>query len=161
MAIGEVDLNNYARASDHFARQRNNNSTDCSFIEKHCSTAEKVFRNELPNGVEVVCEIKHRQKRSFSQDEISEMIMDYTENRLTTKEISSKFACSRQTISNVLRRNGVTVSKVLLSNDQADEAVRIYESGFTLVQVGVKLGVSRDTIQRALIRHGVQIRSQY
>lgn len=38
------------------------------------------------------------------------------------------------------------------------EAVRLYEGGLTLVEVGLKFGVSQQAVRRAMAAEGVEIR---
>ena len=50
--------------------------------------------------------------------------------------------------------------KRVLTAEQAAEAVVLYQSGHSLMTVGMRLGVDAKTISRELARAGVQLRAR-
>jgi hypothetical protein len=61
-------------------------------------------------------------------------------------------------VSAVLERHGVARRYRILTPQDIDAAVRLYESGLSLVAVGERLGVNASTILNALRTTGVQVR---
>jgi IS30 family transposase len=48
-----------------------------------------------------------------------------------------------------------------LTEEQIAEAVRLYESGLSLAEVGAKVGVDHGTVRRQLLRHSVTMRDTH
>jgi len=72
--------------------------------------------------------------------------------------LADRFGVARQTVSAVLERHGVARRYRILTPQDIDAAVRLYESGLSLVAVGERLGVNASTILNALRTTGVQVR---
>jgi DNA-directed RNA polymerase specialized sigma24 family protein len=45
-----------------------------------------------------------------------------------------------------------------LSPEQIDEAVRLYEAGWSLARIGDRMGVNDMTVRQRLLERGVQMR---
>ena len=124
-------------------------------------TSEKVFSNELPDGATIVKKIKQQQKRSFSNAETAQMMIDYVDNQLSVYQLADTYHCHRNTISGVLKRNGVKVTKNRMNDKVVEKAKRLYASGLTLKVVRQQLGICESTIRRSLMRVGVEIREPH
>jgi hypothetical protein len=106
--------------------------------------AKKVYINELPDGARAVTAIAKEQKLGFSEQEVESVIKGYTEQRLTIYQLAEKYGCHRNTIGRLLKTNKVKVTIVRMTDDQVSEAVTLYESGWTLIQIAKHLGFGKD-----------------
>lgn len=57
-----------------------------------------------------------------------------------------------------VKANGVAMRLAKTTTDQANEAVRLYQSGLSIVKVGDRLGLSARTIFSILDERGVETR---
>ncbi|POM22789.1 Sigma-70, region 4 [Actinomadura rubteroloni] len=73
-------------------------------------------------------------------------------------ELGERFGIDRQTASKILQRAGVAIRRHGLSPEQVDEAVRLYEKGWSLARIGERFDVSDMTVQRRLKERGMQMR---
>jgi len=73
------------------------------------------------------------------------------------KKLAAEFGIHRDTVHNVLKREGVLQSPGVRPDD-LPEAIRLYEEGWSLARLAVKLDVSPSTVNRALRKAGVPIR---
>lgn len=71
------------------------------------SSDEKSYRNIDEFGEIAVRKITHIQKR-FTLEEIVSLVEKYLAGK-STRELGKEFGCNRNTVSNVLKRNGVKV----------------------------------------------------
>lgn len=78
----------------------------------------------------------------------------------TLNELGEQFGIVRQTVAKVLKRHGVAMRQHGLASDQINEAVRLYETGWSLAKVGEHLGVDDMTVHRLLTERGVTMRSR-
>jgi hypothetical protein len=60
---------------------------------------------------------------------------------VTTYELGDRFGIDRRTVSAILHRHSVDMRRRGLSPNQADDAIRLYESGWSLARIGEHLGV--------------------
>jgi hypothetical protein len=74
------------------------------------------------------------------------------------KELASEFGIHRTTVSSHLNEHGVPIRRGGLDQQQATEAVRLYEQGWSSGRLSERFGVSADTILTVLRRAGVSIR---
>lgn len=79
----------------------------------------------------------------------------------TTYQLAKKFKIDRRTVSNILKRQGVTVRGQRLSEADVDKAERLYLQGLSLARVGERLGVSDDTVRYRLVKRGVRMRGPH
>lgn len=68
----------------------------------------------------------------------------------------------RTTIMRLPEREEVRARRKIrkLTDDQVREAAPLYESGMSLVQVAVQLGVGSSAVRRELVKAGVGLRSR-
>jgi len=153
VALSNADANNLTRVSNY---RQNKKSKSPDTLPR--STSERVFDNELPNGAKTVTAIRQQQKHHFTESETEQLIIDYTENRLTVYQLADKYKCGRDTISKVLKRNDVTVTRSRMDNTMTEQATRLYASGLSLKGVGEHMGICESTIRKTLIKGGVVMR---
>ena len=105
--------------------------------------------------------LKQQHKHKLSNNEVAEMIRLYKSGK-TVYELADKYGCHRVTVSNILKRNGVTVSvekSIKLFNPV--EAADLYMAGMKSKDIGIRLGVSEQTIRKCLKKQGIKIRTRW
>jgi DNA-binding transcriptional regulator LsrR (DeoR family) len=120
-----------------------------------------MFVNESPDGASLVTEIKRNQKHSFTDDEIAQMVIDYTDHHLKVYQLADKYGCYRTTISKVLKKNGVSVTRNRMDEATIVKAEQLYTDGLTLKQVGQELSICESVIRKTLLRAGVEMREPH
>lgn len=101
-----------------------------------------------PNSI--VKSITQQQKRDFSEKEISEIVDKYKSGISATK-LAVEYGCHKRTVSDLLKRNGVTVCKRKDANlFTYEDLVCLKDEGFTARQIADKYGVADCTIRRYL-----------
>ena len=98
-----------------------------------------------------------RQTRLKAPD-VDRLIEAYRGGALV-KDLASEFSLHRTPVTLVLRRAGVDLRPVGLSDKQVVRAGQLYASGWTLAKLGVKYDVDDMTIWRSLKKIGVVMRS--
>lgn len=73
-------------------------------------------------------------------------------------ELGRRFNIHRTTVSGILHRHGVTMRGTGLTPEQIDEAVKLYEDGWSLARIGKHLGVNDMTVRSRLLERGVKLR---
>ncbi|MDT0307556.1 hypothetical protein RM780_11350 [Streptomyces sp. DSM 44917] len=79
----------------------------------------------------------------------------------TVYELGREFGVSRQTVSTILHRHGIEMRMGRLAAEAIDEAVRLYESGWSLARIGDRLGASVGTVRNRLLERGVTMRDSH
>jgi len=107
-----------------------------------------------------VTQIRQPQKR-LNKAEITQAIAEYQDG-MTTYQLAEKYGCDRQTISNVLKRHDVNVSKCKAANKiDSKEVIAMYTGMHTSEQIAKHCGVSPSVILKCLRSNGVHIRSRW
>ena len=78
--------------------------------------------------------------RQLDADQVHALIQGYTTGA-TTHELGDKLGIDRRTVSAILRRHSVDMRRRGLSPDQVDDAIRLYNSGWSLARIGGHLSV--------------------
>jgi len=91
---------------------------------------------------------------------VERLIADYRAGA-TVYTLGGQFGIDRRTVGAILKRHGVQTRWQRLSPAQIDEAVELYESGWSLAQVGERLGVTATTVQLRLRERGLKIRDNH
>ena len=76
-------------------------------------------------------------------------------------QLATEFDISRHTVSERLKKLGVTIRGQSPGDELVDSMVFLYESGLSLEAVGNHLGSSPGTVRRYLITRGVQMRDSH
>jgi transposase-like protein len=117
-----------------------------------------VYANELPdNAVTVNGTVRHP-KRNFTEAEIQSLVTNYRDNGLTVYQLADKYGCHRNTISKVLRQNGVEVTIRKLNEERLKQAIELYGAGWSLREIGRELDVTKSTVRVALVKAEVEMR---
>lgn len=74
--------------------------------------------------------------------------------------LAKQHGVKRQSIAALLQREGVSIRpRKVISPEQINQAIELYEAGNSSVTIGSRLGYDGATIWRALKKHGVQMRN--
>lgn len=76
----------------------------------------------------------------------------------TSTALACEYKVAKSTILGILRANAVVVRCQSLTPDQVSEAVRLYESGFSLSQAAKQMRVNQETMRVTILRVGVVLR---
>jgi len=110
---------------------------------------------ERSDGRVVVTKIRRPQKY-LDRDEIDHLIAEYRAGS-TIYELAERFGCHRQTVSRHLKAHGVQMRLRPLTEEQIQEAVRLYESGLSLQGIGDQIGACKSTVRSKLVKRGTKL----
>jgi hypothetical protein len=79
-----------------------------------------------------------RRARQLRADQVEQLIANYRSGA-TVYELGDRFGIERRTVSNILHRHGVQMRRRGLSPDQIDDAIHLYNLGWSLARVGEHL----------------------
>ncbi|MEU9685392.1 hypothetical protein [Amycolatopsis japonica] len=79
----------------------------------------------------------------------------------TVYELGDRFGIERRTVSSILHRHGVPMRRRGLSPDQVDDAIHLYNLGWSLARVGQHLDVDHTTVLNKLRERGVPTRDTH
>jgi DNA-directed RNA polymerase specialized sigma24 family protein len=98
--------------------------------------------------------------KRLSEEQVQQLVEGY-ETGATVYQLARQFGIARQTVSKVLKAQGVTMRMQGLTPEQIDEAVRLYEVGWSLARIGAKLRVDAGTVHARLRECGVRMRDTH
>jgi transposase-like protein len=73
-------------------------------------------------------------------------------------DLAARFGVHRSTVWKLAFQAGLVTRRPELSDEVRAEAARLYESGFTLVQVSERFGISDEGVRSAVVAVGGTIR---
>ncbi|WP_083666545.1 helix-turn-helix domain-containing protein [Saccharomonospora sp. CUA-673] len=76
----------------------------------------------------------------------------------TVYELGDQFGIERRTASAILHRHGVPMRRRGLSEEQIDDAARLYQQGWSLARIAARMDVAAGTVRQRLYERGVPIR---
>lgn len=79
----------------------------------------------------------------------------------TLRKLADQFGVTPQTVSNLLKRQGITPRWRRLTEADVDEAERLYAQGLSLERVGDRLGVTGCAVRYRLKKRGVRMRDPH
>lgn len=82
-------------------------------------------------------------------------------NKESPSVLATQFGISRQSVINLIDEAGLPRQIRRMSDEQVDEAIRLYESGFSIAQIVRRVGFSSRAIWHQLNKHGVQMRDSH
>jgi DNA-directed RNA polymerase specialized sigma24 family protein len=157
VALGNADVNNFVRANA-ISRQYTKYNTKGENHKIATGVSKQTFVNELPERATTATRISQQQNHWLTDEDIAQMVIDYTEHHLTVYQLTEKYDCNRTTVSKVLKSKGVNVTIKRMDDKQIEEAVRLYAMGLSLKQVGQQMGICESTIRVTLRKAGVEMR---
>jgi DNA-binding transcriptional ArsR family regulator len=101
---------------------------------------------------------RRRTVRRLRRNEADMLVRRYRSGT-TVCELASLFKIHRTTVSAHLRRAGVKMRRLGLTDSQVMEAAVLYVQGWSLARIGRKLAVDGETVRKALRAQGVPMRS--
>lgn len=96
-------------------------------------------------------------QRRLGPEEVDELVAAYRSGA-TLREVASQFEVHRTTASKHLERRSVRRRRRSLEPVERAEAIRLYEAGLSVAEVGKRLGFDGGTIWLALRQAGVRLR---
>ena len=108
---------------------------------------------------EEVTSIRQEQRRLTAEEAVA-LAARYLGGE-TVYQLAEAFGCSRQTVSAVLKRNGVMTRGQKLDEATVGELVRLYRSGRSMAAVSEELGISTRSVLNYLQASGVQTRDSH
>jgi hypothetical protein len=85
------------------------------------------------------------------------LVADY-EIGLPTTELTTRYGLAKGTVLRLIEEAGIPMRRQGLSQDVAEQARLLYESGLSVAAVGDRLGQAPTSVARALRRIGVTLR---
>jgi hypothetical protein len=79
----------------------------------------------------------------------------------TTYELGTRFSIQRQTVSRILKREGIPLRNQPLSGDEIAAAIDMYGVGLSCQRIAHLLCCNHGTGRRALIGEGVRLRDSH
>ncbi|WP_301182411.1 sigma factor-like helix-turn-helix DNA-binding protein [Nocardia farcinica] len=99
-----------------------------------------------------------RRLRRLNERERAALARDYV-GGMTVYELATKYGISRDTVGKHLHRMGVAMRRAGLTEEQVEEAVRLYiEQRWSLERIAGQFGVDHGTVWRRLRERGVRMR---
>jgi Sigma-70, region 4 len=88
------------------------------------------------------------------------LAMAYRDGK-TIKELACAFGVHRVTVASLLRRHGVELREIGLTDMEVAEACRLYPDGWSLARLADRYDVDDMTVRRYLLLAGVVMRSPH
>nr|WP_241832801.1 hypothetical protein [Amycolatopsis sp. CB00013] len=95
--------------------------------------------------------------RRLSEAEVADLIEGYLAG-VPVAQLGRRFGIDRRTVSQILRRRGVSIRKRGLLPEQVDDAVWLYEEGWSLARIGTRFDTTADTVRARLLERGLRMR---
>ncbi|MFI2116328.1 helix-turn-helix domain-containing protein [Streptomyces rubiginosohelvolus] len=102
-----------------------------------------------------------RAGRRLKDAQAAELVEAYKAGA-TTYQLAERFGVKRQTVSAILKRNGVTPRWRRLTEANVDEAEQLYvHQGMSAARIADRLRVDPETVRLRLRKRGVQMRDPH
>uniref|UniRef100_A0AAU2AD13 Helix-turn-helix domain-containing protein n=1 Tax=Streptomyces sp. NBC_00093 TaxID=2975649 RepID=A0AAU2AD13_9ACTN len=102
-----------------------------------------------------------RAAKRLNEAHVAELVEAYKTGS-TTYQLASRFDIKRQTVSSILKRNGITPRWRRLTEANVDEAERLYvHQGMSAARIADRLKVDPETVRLRLHKRGVQMRDPH
>lgn len=79
----------------------------------------------------------------------------------TVYELAEEFGIRRATVSERLKKGGVSMRCQPPGSELINSMAGLYESGLSLAEVGARIGTSPGTVRRYLLINGIQMRDSH
>lgn len=99
----------------------------------------------------------HSLHRRLSPEDIQTLAKRYRAKE-SISSLSREYGISRPSLRSLLREAGVSPRRDRMTPKQADKAIKLYESGLTIMEVVAKVGFSYGVVNRMLHSRGVNVR---
>jgi DNA-binding NarL/FixJ family response regulator len=112
---------------------------------------------ELPTPRHSASTDSNRRRFRLDEDRTRQLIAAYQAGS-TVYQLADQFDIERRTVSAILHRRQVPMRGRGLTDDQVEDADRLYEQGWSLARIGDRMDVSADTVRKRLLERGVTMR---
>jgi hypothetical protein len=96
----------------------------------------------------------------LTNEQRAALAADY-ETGLPTTELTTRYGLAKGTVLRLIEEAGIPMRRRGLSQETAEQARLLYESGLSLAAVGERLSQVPTSVSRALKRMGVHLRSRH
>lgn len=97
----------------------------------------------------------------FTDEDIDTIISMYNAGA-STHNIAKQYGCSKNTISSLLKRNGINVTnRKAQSKLLADQVIKMYKNMDTIEKIAERFRVSAFSVRRCLRENGVKLRKRW
>lgn len=156
MELSDLDSNEY----DTVIRFKRSTPVYPQHAASHPEKTASVTRKVNEQGEDIVCKIGQKQKR-MNGNEILSLITAYNDGK-TTYELAEQYGCHRQTISSMLKKHGINVTKCKAKEKlNPEDVVFMYENMHTSEEIAKKYKVTPQVIITCLRSHGIKIRDRW
>jgi uncharacterized protein (DUF433 family) len=100
-----------------------------------------------------------RTAKQLKPAQVENLLDDYQAGA-TVYQLADRFGIERRTVSNILKRHGITPRWRQLTDEQIKEAIQLYREGWSLAKLGKHFGVAGTTIRAQLLKHDVPMRQR-
>lgn len=102
----------------------------------------------------------HRADRRLAAEQVARLVADYQAGTPTT-QLTTKYALGKGTVLRLLRRHGVEIRNQPMNQDEIDQAIQLYQDGWSLARVGQHLGREHTVIRDVLVKAGIPRRDTH
>ncbi len=101
-----------------------------------------------------------RAAKQLRGTQLQELVAAY-EAGGTVRAVAKQFGVTPQTASSLLKRQGIALRDVRLSEEGIDKAVHLYAQGLSLSRVAERVNSTSETVRRQLRKRGVRMRDTH
>lgn len=98
--------------------------------------------------------------RRLKDHEVKELVAAY-EAGSTLRQLAERFKIERRTVSNILKRQGVSTRWRRLSEADVDKAEHLYAQGWSTARIADLFKVDPETVRLRLRKRGAQMRDPH
>ena len=91
-------------------------------------------------------------------DAQTQQLIDSYQAGSTIYQLADQFDIERRTVSAILHRHDVPMRRRGLTDDQINDAKRLYQQGWSLARIGNHMNVTADTVRARLLERDVTMR---
>lgn len=102
----------------------------------------------------------HALDRRLTPEAVHQLLGDY-QTGTSANQLAVRYQLSRSSVRRLLRESGTPRRYQAMTDEEADQAVELYQSGLTISEVAAKLDRPWSTVQTALGRRGVVRRRRH
>ncbi|MGH3926416.1 MAG: hypothetical protein ACRDTT_26730, partial [Pseudonocardiaceae bacterium] len=128
----------------------------CQLADLNIGIPQDQAPEEAPSAC-LIPRSRSRTARPLKPAQVEALVAGYQAGK-TMKELAAEFGINRLTVSTHVRRAGVRTRRGGLDEEQAVEATRLYEAGWSSGKLAERFNVSADNVLKAVRDAGVTIR---
>ena len=99
----------------------------------------------------------HKLAQRLAPEVIEQIIVDYLAGS-STRKLGLKYGLHKNSILGLLKRNDVSKPRTKITDEQVDQALKLFRDGHSLVKAAQQLGLASTTMVRAFQRRGLPTR---